>query len=63
MDPLPDHKCTLCLVRLSYMQAHWAKEQRKRLDERFHTHQHLKRWQKNVFSKRKKDPSERKEES
>ena len=45
------------------MQAHWAKEQRKRLDERFHTHQHLKRGQKNVFSKRKKDPSEMKEET
>ena len=35
------------------MQAHWGKEQRKRLNERFHTHQHLKRGQKNVFSKRK----------
>ena len=37
MDPLPDHKHTLCLVKLSYMQAHWAKEQRKRLDEIPHT--------------------------
>ena len=34
---MPDHKHTLCLVKLSYMQAHWAKEQRKRLDEIPHT--------------------------
>ena len=34
---MPDYKHTLCLVKLSYMQAHWAKEQRKRLDEIPHT--------------------------
>lgn len=60
VDPLLAHRHTRYLMELSRMQVDWAEEERKRAEERVQTCQHLKGEQKNVFSKRQLEPSERK---